>query len=373
MALSVVAASPRQTGTPPTRQRAEVASERAAERIRALQREAESLAAREGELLVDLRKLEVQRQLKTEELAQIARDRAATQRRLEESTQKAAELSNLAHAEQPDIQARLVRIYKLGQVGYWRLLLDIDDLRSLGRAYRTAAALTKIDHDRVSAHARTLDELKQERAALEARSREIQSLQERAKTARAALDKAVAARTALVASIDARRDLNAQLTSELQAAQQRLQVSVSQLDASSPAVSLPLRPFQGALPWPVRGRPVASFGKPLAGRPGTTSNGIEIAVTEGQLVRAVHEGTVVFADQFTGYGNLVIVEHSDRAYSLYGHLSSMLVSKGTRVEAQASIGMSGTNPSGNPALYFELRVDGKPVDPLQWLVRRPEE
>jgi murein hydrolase activator len=368
-----------QTPAQPNRQGSEAANQRAAERIRALQREAESLATRESALLVELRKLEVQRQLKTEELAQIGRDRATTERQLDESTKKAASLRDTATAEQPEIEARLVRVYKMGHAGYWRMLLDVDDLRSVGRVYRTAAALTKIDHDRVSAHQLTLDALARERKELEARATEIQELESRAKAARTAIDQAVAARTSLVTSIDARRDLNAQLTGELQAAQQRLQASVNQLDAGSSPVALPLRPFQGTLPWPVRGRPLTSFGRSpsaVLGRTGTgavANNGIEIAVTEGQLVRAIHEGTVAYADQFTGYGSLVIIDHGDRAYSLYGHLSSMLVSKGSHVAAQSPVGMSGTNPNGNPALYFELRVDGKPVDPLQWLVRRPPE
>ena len=66
----------------------------------------------------------------------------------------------------------------------------------------------------------------------------------------------------------------------------------------------------------------------------------------------------------------MIVEHGDRAYSLYGYLLSIQVAKGDRIEAQAPLGMSGRDPAGNPSLYFELRVDGKAVDPLQWLVRR---
>jgi septal ring factor EnvC (AmiA/AmiB activator) len=86
-------------------------------------------------------------------------------------------------------------------------------------------------------------------------------------------------------------------------------------------------------------------------------------------VRAVHEGLVAYADQFTGYGNLVILDHGDGAYSLYGFLDTVDVARGDRVDAQVRLGGSGRNPSGNPALYFELRVDGAAVDPLQWLKR----
>jgi len=181
----------------------------------------------------------------------------------------------------------------------------------------------------------------------------------------------VAGRTALVASIDARRDLNAQLTSELQAAQARLQTSLDQLAPGGLPVTLPVKAFRGALPWPARGRLLIRFGAAAGTRGGApaTWNGMSIALLEGQTVRAVHEGTVVYADVFAGYGDLVIVEHGDRSHSLYGYLSSLAVGKGDRVEAQAPIGASGVDPSGTPALYFELRIDGQPVDPLQWLVR----
>jgi septal ring factor EnvC (AmiA/AmiB activator) len=347
------------------------ASQRAAERIRTLQKEAEALATEESALLVQLRRLEVERQLRIEELGQTERDRASTQQALAAAEARATTLRRTAETERPEIEQRLVRVYKLGQAGFWRLLLDVDNLRSAGRAYRTAAALTRIDRDRVIEHERTLEALAREQQDLRQRIAQIAELEVKARAARAAADKAVAARSALVASIDARRDLNAQLTGELQSAQQRLQASVDQLGPGKTLVILPLKAFQGALPWPARGRVLARFGQTSGIRNGAAVvwNGVEIAILEGQTVRAVHEGTVAFAGPFSGYNNLVIVEHGDRTHSLYGYLSSLSVSKGDRVDAQAPLGASGLDPSGNPALYFELRVDGKPVDPLQWMAR----
>jgi murein hydrolase activator len=347
--------------------RAQSAIERASERIRALQREADALARQEKTILGELRKLEIERRIKTEEVAWADTQLKETKAQLAATMTRAAALSDVAATERPDVESRLVQLYKLGRGGYWRLLLDVADVQSMGRAYRTAAAMTRLDRERILQHQRTLEALAKERAALEARAREIAALQAKAAVARAALDRAVAARTELVASIDARRDLNAQLTGELQSAQQKLQASVTQLGAGrqAPAVSLPIRPFRGALPWPAAGIVIARFGPP---RDGTAPrNGIEISLAEGRPVRAVHEGTVVYADQFTGYASLVIVDHGEGAYSLYGHLDSLEVKRGDRVDPQTPVGPSGRNPSGNPALYFELRIDGKPVDPLQWL------
>ena len=349
---------------------ADAAAKRAGERIRVLQRESDALARQERTLLVDLRKLEVERALKVEELAVIERDLHDTEAQVSTATARAAALGATAQTERPGVERRLVQLYKLGHAGYWRLLLDSDDIRTIGRAYRTAAALNRLDRERVQQHQRTLEALTRERQSLDAHLKDVARLQERGIAARNALDRAVASRTALVNSIDARRDLNAQMAGELEAAQQRLQGTVTQLGPGG-ATMLPLRPFRGVLPWPAAGIVVGRFGRTTSSRFGTAiaRNGIEVSIAEDQPVRAVHEGTIAYADQFTGYGNLIIIDHSDTTYSLYGYLSSMDVARGAHVDAQSLIGSSGRNPSGNPALYFELRIDGKPVDPLQWLKR----
>lgn len=340
--------------------------------MRALHRQADALIAEEGLLLAQLRHLEIERQLRNEEVAQAARDRVAAQEALAAAVMRSAALRRTAEEAQPDVAGRLARVYKLQRVGFWRLLLDMDDLVSAARAYRTAAALTRIDTDRVAAHQRTLDALAAEQGRLRQQLAAIADIESRATLARNAAARAVESRAMLVKAIDSRRDLTAQLTGELQAAQQRLQTAVGRLGSGVGAnPSLPLRPFQGTLPWPVKGRVISSFGAPpgaAAGAP-LAGSGIVIAVLEGQSVRAVHDGTVAYAAPFAAYGNLVIVQHGERSYSLYGHLEALNVAKGEHVEALRPLGTSGTDPSGNPALYFELRVDGRPVDPLQWLIR----
>jgi murein hydrolase activator len=345
-------------------------AQRAGDRIRELLREADVLASQQSKLLGELKKLETDRQAKAAEVTRVEHDLQDTQRRLAEGRIKADELRKTADAERPEVVARMVHLYKLGRAGYWRMLFDVDNLAAMGRAYRTAAALSQLDRERVQAHKRTLDALARERKELEGRAAQLTSLQEQSRRARAALDRAVTAHNALIDSIDARRDLNAQMTTELQAAQQRLQASLNQVGTNgSPAVTLPVAAFQGALPWPAKGALLSKFGRQTNSRFGTAivKNGVEISVPDGGRVAAVHEGTVAYADQFTGYGNLVIVEHGDGAFSLYGHLSSVRVARGDRVETGTPLGTTGRNPGGNPALYFELRIDGRPVDPLQWL------
>jgi septal ring factor EnvC (AmiA/AmiB activator) len=163
---------------------------------------------------------------------------------------------------------------------------------------------------------------------------------------------------------------------ELDAARERLRALQVTAPAAQPggraAPLLPLRPFRGDLPWPVDGRLVSRFGQRRNPRFGTSTyqSGIVIAAPAGTPVLAIHEGVVAYAEPFTGFGNLVIVDHGNQAFSLYAYLASVLVSRGTPVVHLQPVGTVGATPAGDVELYLELRIDGKPVDPLQWLKRR---
>ncbi len=126
----------------------------------------------------------------------------------------------------------------------------------------------------------------------------------------------------------------------------------------------------GQLPWPVAGRLLHRFGASQAGA--LRWNGWMLAVAEGTPVRAVHAGTVVFADYLRGYGELVIVDHGNGYLTLYAHNQRLLKAAGGAVaggEAVAHAGNSGGQRDS--ALYFEIRQGGKPLDPARWLRRQP--
>jgi septal ring factor EnvC (AmiA/AmiB activator) len=344
---------------------------RATERLRTLRAEADRLLAHEKTLLSELRRLEVERKIEVERLRQIDRDRAAIETELGSTTRLSAALEQRRDAQLPALRARLVELYKLGRGGYVRMLFDVNDARDVGRAIRTVSAMAALDRERVRAHQTTLASLERARASLESRRRELDGLRSEATKSRAALDKAVADRLALVRSIDQRRDLNAQLSSELAAARQQLQQTVTAIGDGTPA-ALPIGTFRGTLDWPAAGRVMTPFGAnpPTNADPGASRNGIEIATAAGTPVTAVHEGVVAYAAPFTGYGTLVILDHGRKAYSLYGYLDGTDLTKGRRVSRDQRLGTVGLSPTGTPLLYFELRIDGRAVDPLQWLKPR---
>ncbi|MGE5233259.1 MAG: murein hydrolase activator EnvC family protein, partial [Acidobacteriota bacterium] len=131
----------------------------------------------------------------------------------------------------------------------------------------------------------------------------------------------------------------------------------------------PLASFRGVLDWPLRGRVVRGFGVQLDPRYGTKvpHNGIDIAPAEpGDEVRAIYPGKVLFAAPFPGYGVTVVVHHAGRAFTLYGGLASARVAKDDVVSLGAPVGSAGD------LVYFEIRVENHPEDPLTWLREAPQ-
>jgi septal ring factor EnvC (AmiA/AmiB activator) len=343
------------------------------ERMRALQRENEQLAREATTLLGELRKLEVQRDLRIQEWKQAESAAFEAQQAVTRTGERLATLEQARTAQLPDLRAQLVDVYKRGRSGYARLIFGASDLRDFTRATRAVAALASINERRLAEYTRTLQELTAQRAALEQLAAQLRAREADARAARSAAERAVFEVSSQIARIDSRRDLTAQYVGDLQVAYDRIQQQLTPAlsGRNRETVAVPLLPFRGSLEWPAAGRLAGRFGQSADRLGGTAArNGIEIAVAEDTPVRAVHGGTVGLAGPFVGFGNLVILDHGANNYTLYGYLGTVGVERGATVEAGAELGRSGSAPAGPPALYFEVRIDGRSVDPLQWLRAR---
>ncbi|HTO61869.1 MAG TPA: peptidoglycan DD-metalloendopeptidase family protein [Bradyrhizobium sp.] len=125
----------------------------------------------------------------------------------------------------------------------------------------------------------------------------------------------------------------------------------------------------GALPtfrWPVRGKVITSYGAKTNGK---SNDGINLAVPEGTPIKAAEDGVVAYSgNELKGYGNLVLVRHSNGYVTAYAHASELLVKRGDSIKRGQVIAKSGqTGEVGSPQLHFEIRKGSTPVDPLQFL------
>jgi len=341
------------------------------DRLRALRQEADRLANQSKTLLGEVRKLEVQRDIRVAESQQAESALSASKEDLNDATRRLELLEEQRLRGLPDLKQQLVETYKRGRSGYLRLLLSAGDLRGFARATRAMTALTFRQERVLNDYHLTVDALRAERGVLETKMAELKTRDANARRARGLAEKAVADRAALIEQIDSRRDLTAQYVGELQVARERLEQQLAGLAAGPRAMAVPLAPFRGGLEWPVAGDVASRFGQPTGRQGGPlVRTGMEIAAPEGTVIRAIHGGTVGYAEGYTGLGTLVILDHGANNYSLYGYLLSLSVQRGEAVEAGAELGRVGPSPAGPPQLYFELRIDGRSVDPVQWLKPR---
>ncbi|MCU7795544.1 MAG: peptidoglycan DD-metalloendopeptidase family protein [Candidatus Thiodiazotropha sp. (ex Myrtea spinifera)] len=203
----------------------------------------------------------------------------------------------------------------------------------------------------------------------------LQQLQAKNKNERQQLEAAQKGRQQIIASLDRElkdkgNELNnlKQDENQLQSLISNIQEALSDLPLD-PAAHKPFLTRKGKLPWPSRGRLVASFGTQReVGK--LKWDGVMIAAPEGREVRAIHHGRVAFADWLRGFGLLLIIDHGDGYMSLYGHNQSLFKETGEWVEpgeVVAQVGSSGGRTTSG--VYFGIRHNGAPQNPKKWCKR----
>jgi len=149
----------------------------------------------------------------------------------------------------------------------------------------------------------------------------------------------------------------------------RLAQATTKVEETSAETPVKAAEATGALPtfrWPVRGKVITSYGAKTNGK---ANDGINLAVPEGTPVKAAEDGVVAYSgNELKGYGNLVLVRHSNGYVTAYAHASELLVKRGDTIKRGQIIAKSGQSGEvGSPQLHFEIRKGSTPVDPLQFL------
>ena len=335
-----------------------------------------------------------------EKVAHSSRQLAATQAALREQQQAMEELQQRRSRLQ---QGMLRASYQVGDNAPLKLLLSQDSVADANRLLVYHRYVQNQRAGKIQALAADLEQLKQVQQEIQSRQQQLnQNLQQQRQQTQAlqqdrqqqastvaqldqryqergakqeALGKDAKALETLLANL---RAAAARAEAERRAAARRAAAEAAEAQHSghsSPRKTPPkvsnsaAAPSVGGLGWPASGKLLARFGGPLPD--GRTSHGVLIAAASGSQVSAVADGTVVFSDWMTGYGEILIIDHGNGYMSLYAHNESLLRDAGATVkrgDPVARVGKSGGQDI--PALYFELRRNGQPVDPSTWLQRR---
>jgi septal ring factor EnvC (AmiA/AmiB activator) len=320
----------------------------------------------------DLEEADLELGIRTNELQLAVDMQSQLEEQRRETESQIASIAARITREKEFLRKRLAALYRLGGLSYVRMLLSIDDRRDPVQAMSMLSFL-------VSRDARAVTRFQAEREQLRARTIVLADREQKVAAARRIVEQRQ--RAVAAARADKERTLRSlrnegseseQKLAELEEKAKRLEHLLDALSRQNgtATAATDIRSVQGALGWPVQGKIIEHFGKQRNAKFSTVtfSNGLKIAAAPGAEVRSVFAGTVLFSQWFKGYGNLVILDHGNRVFSLYGNLKSPAINVGDRINAgQALAGVGESEDAHSGYLYFEIRQDNKPEDPQKWL------
>jgi septal ring factor EnvC (AmiA/AmiB activator) len=352
-------------------------------RLKEEQAQASAAKKKESSLLAQLESIEQTLAVKRRELQRLDQRLRTAQQDVTQFERDIQRLEGQRSGQESALSQRLRALYKLrAQGGVLPAMLSREDPTSQAVALRHLTQLAVVDGGLISEYAEISKHLGERKHEMERRQKELQAMRLEVEQERAEVDRDLKVRRVLLAKVREDRAYHERMAGELQDASRRLEALLKGLQQSRPktlakppsqAPEGPASGFgtlRGRLPWPAEGRIIATFGQQVHPRFGTRTfkNGIDINAEEGSAITAVYSGAVAYSAWFKGYGNLIILDHGLGYFTLYAHAAEIVAKAGETVQQGQVIGTVGdTGSLQGPRLYFEVRYQGRPQNPEQWL------
>jgi septal ring factor EnvC (AmiA/AmiB activator) len=323
-----------------------------------LRQELQKLEVRIAKVAIALRGTEHKHKLANNKLASLRQDLGDIRVRLDQQRRLLA--------------GQLRAAYTLGQQPQLKLVLSQKVPAEMGRAMVYFDYLNRTRNHEILSYLASIEHKQAVEADIEKAVSQLTRLAAEQKTQKKQLDENRVSRKALIERLNQDIEQQQLALQDLEDSRNRIEkllMSLGELMADIPASAGNDQAFaalKGKLPWPVRGSFNAEFGESRS-QGGLKWNGVLIHAAYGTPVHAITSGRVEFADWLQGFGFITIVNHNDGYMSLYGHNQALYKKAGDWVEAGetiATVGDSGGYETSG--LYFEIRYQGKPVNPKQW-------
>lgn len=306
------------------------------------------------------------------ELRQQAREQ---QQRLAKLGKEETELTRVLESQRDSLKKQIRAAWMEGDAPAVKVLLNEIDPDKIARTMTYYEYLSRDTIDRLEAFAANLRQLKETQKQVKAGRMRLAELEENVADRQQKLSSSKKEREQTLAAL--KTDISNRLSEreELEEDRKRLEKLLREVEEAianipTPNESDPFGSLKNKLPWPAEGKIVRNFGDSYASGK-LKHNGLLINTAEEGDVKAVHYGRVVFANWLRGFGLITILDHGDGYMTLYGHSSSLFTSPGDWVEAGEAIAQAGrTGGTNDPAVYFEVRHNGKPDNPRRWLGNR---
>jgi len=318
----------------------------------------------------------LEKQLKNDDLAiaEVAKAISETNQKLKISNKKIAVLNKEKQqlAAQKSQQERLLAqqlrsAYTTGQHDYLKLLFNQDESDKVQRTISYYQYLNKARMVQIDTFQSTITQLMQVTTQHQEETKTLQVLKINQQAQRKKLSQKKDKRSKTIASLNKQLLSSKQQLTKLKAEEANLTAALQKLTVLIRAeIDLKgLSKLKRKLSWPVKGRLLHSFGSRKQGY--LKWKGVLVKAPIGRQVQTIHSGTILFSDWLKGYGLLTVIDHGKGYMSLYAHNQTLLKSVGDRVETGEPIALVGQSGGQNqPGLYFEIRHQGKAVNPKLW-------
>ncbi|GMQ96415.1 MAG: peptidoglycan DD-metalloendopeptidase family protein [Gammaproteobacteria bacterium] len=291
---------------------------------------------------------------------------------------KSKRLEDLAR-ERAKLATQVRAAYLIGRQEQLKLVLNQEDPAQVTRMLGYYAYFNRARVKRIEAVNYRIEKLKEIETVLALQARALERLRNTRIQEQQALKETRQRRQYTLAQLDSkisRQDMSLDQMLRNEKELEQLVASLQRILAELPAQKIPAQRFaalKGRLNWPIQGKLAARYGQ-RRGAGLSHWKGALISAPAGRDIRAIAGGRVAFADWLRGYGLLIILDHGDGYMTLYGHSESLFKDTGEWVEAGdviASVGASGGRK--RPGLYFEIRLQGRPLNPATWFSGRPSQ
>lgn len=336
------------------------------------QEHVETTQKQERDILAEIQEIDA-RLFEQQEKLEILEGRINVQREL--LTRKNNEIEHVQlrkEGVQNHLQKRIQAYYKMGSVGFINVAFSARSLPELLNFHESFQVLITYDQAIIAAYRRSISELKKSVEALVIEEALLEEFINQNKAEQDKINGLKQEKKELLSRIRTQKQLHEKAIAELEQAAKSLTASLQTLQKQDEKIDQTFLYSKGKIPPPVSGTLVSGYKEEVMNRLGikTISYGIAIKAPNGTVIRAVHEGVVTFSGYLRGYGNTVIVNHGYQYYSICSRIERIFAQKGQKVEEGAEIGIMGdTATLMSDGLYFEIRKDSTPLDPLKWLDR----
>jgi len=350
------------------------------QQIKSIKDEINNLQKKESGYLETLHKIEKLLQDTGKELQAIERDLELAQKEIKQGEDELIFEKRMLKEKTKLFENRLREIYKRRLTGYLEILFNSESFSDFLTRFRYIKNILSLDAEMINDIRQQMKKIEDNKINLENREEILSLLKREVEKGKENIEFSIRAKKSIINKINSQKEVYLKSLKELEQSSLEIKNIIERIHKQQeedskrvtqkevPAITL--KPKKGILALPVQGKLISGYGrhKNTDFNTYTFNSGIDISAPLGQVVHAAGSGEVIYTGSIKGYGQIIIIDHGGRITTLYAHLSKILIDIGDKVKKGQIVGQVGDSGGvSSTRLHFEVRVEGKPTNPMNWL------